>query len=342
MTDLSTKAPPVALRTYTAIRMGVVVVIACLGWAVYREIANAPGHCVQRSLSAYYYTPVRPVFVGALLVIGFAMIVMWGMRFVEDAALNLAGLLLVMVALNPTLDANFCSVSKAVAGGPVPKDQTQDVPNADLINANAATISRGVFSLLVVVTVLLVFIAITAARTLRRAEPGRRPSSRAVRGYRITWLLAALAVLVYWLLFWDSNNWPMPPWEAGDDTVKEDSVFYHQVHGWSANLAVALVFVAVVSAARDTVPPGEGSTERWWKVWRWRIWADPWGRLYGICAVAMAATALVLRGGDSIGLYSGWVDDHATFLVEAVLIFLIGVFWVIQTIDRKDQGAPKY
>jgi hypothetical protein len=97
-----------------------------------------------------------------------------------------------------------------------------------------------------------------------------------------------------------------------------------------------------VSAARDTVPPGEGSTERWWKVWRWRIWADPWGRLYGICAVAMAATALVLRGGDSIGLYSGWVDDHATFLVEAVLIFLIGVFWVIQTIDRKDQGAPKY
>jgi hypothetical protein len=46
--------PPVALRTYTAIRMGVVVVIASLGWAVYREIANAPGHCVQRSLSAYY------------------------------------------------------------------------------------------------------------------------------------------------------------------------------------------------------------------------------------------------------------------------------------------------
>ena len=86
--------PPVALRTYTSIRLGVVAVIVALGFAVWREIANSPDDCVQRSLSAYYYTPVRPVFVGALLIIGFAMIVLWGITPWEDTALNLAGLLL--------------------------------------------------------------------------------------------------------------------------------------------------------------------------------------------------------------------------------------------------------
>src|SRR4051812_17902663 len=52
------KPPAVALRTYTAIRLGVVAVIVALGFAVWREIATSDGHCVQRSLSAYYYTPV--------------------------------------------------------------------------------------------------------------------------------------------------------------------------------------------------------------------------------------------------------------------------------------------
>jgi hypothetical protein len=56
----------------------------------------------------------------------------------------------------------------------------------------------------------------------------------------------------------------------------------------------------------------------------------------------MAVTAVVLKGGDAIGLYSGWWNDHATFLVEAILISLIGVFWVIQSIDRRKTGAPTY
>lgn len=80
--------------------------IVALGFAVWREIATSSDQCVQRSLSAYYYTPAKPVFVGALLIIGFAMIAMWGMTWWEDAALNLAGLLLMVVALVLTLDAN--------------------------------------------------------------------------------------------------------------------------------------------------------------------------------------------------------------------------------------------
>lgn len=306
--------PPVALRTYTALRMGVVVVILALGFAVWREIANAPDGCVQRSLSAYYYTPVRPVFVGALLIIGFVMIVMWGMTSVEDAALNLAGLLLTVVALVPTLDANYCSLPKAVRGQ-VPDTETKKIADDALINANADTVSRSFTSFLFVLALTLVIVAVLGVMAYRRASPARRPTERAVMAYVLTWGLAAVAGVVYYLLYQDADN--------------PDSAFNHNVHSWSANIAVALIILAVVSAAVQKARSDDASKTRW-------VW------FYGLVAGAMVLSAVVIKGGDHFDLFSGWVDDHATFLVEAILIGLLGVFWVLQTIDRSDKGAPKY
>jgi hypothetical protein len=311
---MSELPPPVALRTYTAIRMGVVAVIVALGFAVWREIANSPDHCVQRSLSAYYYTPVRPVFVGALVVIGFAMIVMWGRTAVEDAALNLAGLLLTVVALVPTLDANYCSIPQSVRGR-VPSSATTPISDDALITANAETVSRSMSSLLVVLGLLLVFLAVAGVVTYYRAPPDRRPTTHAVIAYAVTWVLAALAVLVYYLLYRDADD--------------PDSAFNHQVHSWSANIAVALIVVAVVSAAVQKARSDETTRTRW-------VWS------YALLAGLMVVTAVVIKGGDRLDLFSGWVDDHATFLLEAILIALLGIFWILQTIDRRDQGAPTY
>jgi hypothetical protein len=314
MSDTRPPVPPVALRTYTAIRMGVVVVIVALGFAVWREIAHSPDHCVQRSLSAYFYTPVRPVFVGALLVLGFAMIVMWGMTMVEDNAFNLAGLLLMVVAFVPTLDANYCSLPASVRGQ-VPRTETREIADDALIQANAATVARSFSSLLFVLWLLLVFIAITGAVVYVRAPADRRPTRPALIAYVVTWGLALAAVIVYTLLYQDADN--------------PDSAFNHHVHGWSANIAVALIVVAVVSAAvqkaRSDVP---GATK-----WAW---------FYGGVAAAMVVAAVVLKGGDHFGLFHGWVDEHATFLVEAILIGLLGLFWSLQTIDRRHEGAPTY
>jgi Na+-transporting methylmalonyl-CoA/oxaloacetate decarboxylase gamma subunit len=344
--------------------MGVVVVIVALGFAVWREIVNDPEGCIQKSLSAYYYTPVRPVFAGALIVIGFSMAVMWGKTFLEDAALNLAGLLLTFVALNPTLDAAYCNIDEATAGGTAPhSDETHKITPSELINANASTISRGIFSLLVVLSVLLVVIAIAGEVVRRRAEEkGKSFSPKIVRDYRITWTLAALAVVTYWVLFLDANN-RLGPWADGPSgTVNEGSSFYNGAHGWSANIAVVLVFVAVVSAAREKLPPPPAQPSiRWWKLWvwliralklawrnrnplHWEVWTNRWAWMYTVCAILMAIVAIVLKVGDKFGLFSWWpwVDEHATFLVEAILITLIGVFWVIQTFDRRQDGAPQY
>jgi cytochrome bd-type quinol oxidase subunit 2 len=288
----------------------VVAVIVALGFAVWREIASSPGHCVQRSLSAYYYTPVRPMFVGAMLIIGFAMIVMWGKTSVEDAALNLAGLLLMVVALVPTLDANYCSVTGA---GHVQDPEAKEAADDALIKANAETVSRSFTALLFVVTLVLILIAV--AGVLGLARPSRQLSDRAVLAYVITWLLAGVAVVIYFVLYQDAD--------------KTGSAFNHHVHSWSANIAVCLIIVAVVSAAVQKKRSDD--PDRTWWVW-----------FYGIVAALMAVAIVILKGGDRLDLFSGWLDDHATFVLEAILIALLGVFWSLQTIDRRNDGAPTY
>ena len=103
------------------------------------------------------------------------------------------------------------------------------------------------------------------------------------------------------------------------------------MHGWSANIAVGLVILAAFFAARQKT----GSNDPHAREWAWS---------YGLVAAAMVVAAIVVKGGDRIGLFSEWewLDAHATFVVEAILIALIGVFWVLQTIDRREQGAPSY
>ena len=332
MTD---PVPAVALRTYMAIRIGVVAVILALAFAVWREIATQENSCIQRSLSAYYYTPVRPVFVGALLIIGFAMIVMWGKNVVEDASLNLAGLLLMVVALVPTLDANYCSLPGALPNA-VPNPEDKQVSDNRLIALNAPEVNRSFDALMFTAIVVLVFIAgavlwaylkaRSAADAATTTQPA--PTRWAMVTFAITWALAAAAVGIYLALHRDAKD--------------PDSAFNHQVHGTSANLAVAFIIVAVVSAAVDHARSTDTS-KSWWRRWR-TPWWDRWVWLYGGLALLMGLSAAVIKIGDHHGLFSGWsfVDVHATFVLEAIVIALLAVYWILQTIERRDSGAPTY
>jgi len=62
---------------------------------------------MQTSISAYYYTPVRGVFIGALMAIGLALIVIKGPAW-EDIPLNVAGMLAPVVAIVPTSGIGTC------------------------------------------------------------------------------------------------------------------------------------------------------------------------------------------------------------------------------------------
>jgi hypothetical protein len=88
-------------KTYRYLRVGIVGMVALLTVSVVIEIAW--GDVGQLgSISAYYYTPVRAIFVGALMAIGLSLLAIRGRDGAEDTLLNLAGMLAPVVALVPT------------------------------------------------------------------------------------------------------------------------------------------------------------------------------------------------------------------------------------------------
>lgn len=105
-----------AVKTYRYVRLSMITLVVGLAAAVAVERSKAPGGCFQHSISAYYYTPVRGMFVGGLVGIGVCLVALRGNTDAEDALLNLAGMLAPVVAFVPTPSAGSCSSTPGVAG----------------------------------------------------------------------------------------------------------------------------------------------------------------------------------------------------------------------------------
>lgn len=91
-----------AVKTYGYLRLGVVGMAVALGVSLAIEVATGESNGMLGSISAYYYTPVRSIFVGVLVAVGLALIAIKGREGPEDVMLNLAGMLAPLVALVPT------------------------------------------------------------------------------------------------------------------------------------------------------------------------------------------------------------------------------------------------
>lgn len=109
-----------AVKTYRYLRLGMVVLVVVLGASILLERIEVTPGCWQTSISAYYYTPVRPVLVGVLFAIGFALITVKGSSSFEDIVLNLAGGMAPVVAVVPTSDVGACMSVPFRPGDPSP------------------------------------------------------------------------------------------------------------------------------------------------------------------------------------------------------------------------------
>ena len=89
-----------AIKSYRYLRLAIVVVVLSLIASVLLERAKTS--CWEVSISAYYYTPVHAMFVGALVAIGVCLIAVKGSEEWEDMLLNVAGILAPIVAFVPT------------------------------------------------------------------------------------------------------------------------------------------------------------------------------------------------------------------------------------------------
>ncbi|WP_353952407.1 hypothetical protein V6K52_02895 [Knoellia sp. S7-12] len=105
---IATITPPrvrasAAVRTYRYLRLSLVgLVLLLLGCVWLERIGGLEANQHLGSISAYYYTPARSVFVGALVAVGMSLAAIVGRRGFEDSALNIAGMLAPIVAFVPT------------------------------------------------------------------------------------------------------------------------------------------------------------------------------------------------------------------------------------------------
>ena len=98
-----------AIRTWRYLRLAMIVLVVGLGVSIGYERAKTHPGCFQRSISAYYYTPVHAVFVGALIAIGTCLVCLRGNTEIEDLLLNVSGMLAPVVALVPIADTGSCA-----------------------------------------------------------------------------------------------------------------------------------------------------------------------------------------------------------------------------------------
>jgi hypothetical protein len=145
------------IKTYRYLRMAMVAMIVLLGAAVVIEWSKTDPHCLQTSISAYYYTPVRAIFVGGLITIGVCMVVLKGNTETEDILLNVAGILAPAVALVPTPGQGQCHSVPVVLGDA------------------AANVSNNMLALFVVGVPCLVLTAVFIVRDRVREPAGWTP-----------------------------------------------------------------------------------------------------------------------------------------------------------------------
>ena len=252
--------------TYRTLRLGLVVLLLALLLAVVTE--SALTGCRPGSLSAYYWTGARDVLVGALVAIGALLVVDTGLDDVEDALLDLAGLLAVVVALVPTTSVPPCAAAPDHA-------------------APAATS----------LVVLLVAAVVTwAVRTAAAARGGLVRTAALVR--------AAGGVLVV---------------GAALVGLLSPDVLRARAHGVAAVLLlVSLVVVVLVHGFRA------------------RAVSTRWAALYSALGAAQLLTLAAVVALHALA--PGRVA--AVLTVEAALVGLFALYWVLETVERWRTDGP--
>jgi hypothetical protein len=184
--------------------------------------------CWQTSISAYYYTPVRAVFVGAMIAVGFALIVYKGRGAWEDAFLNLSGMLAPIVAVAPTTDVDVDRACWSTPPSPLPRND-----DGSLATWVVRNIDNNVDALLYVAAVGLAVGAGIAAWvwTSRRRNEARGREWQ--KGTTASLAGVAAVVLITWIA---SRRW---------------NDFDTKAHGIAAVLMFVFLILAIIAGVRE-------------------------------------------------------------------------------------------
>jgi hypothetical protein len=162
--DLENRIRKHILDTYTYLRLGmagVSIIFPLVLWWVGLVFDVK----FQASISSYYHTPMRDIFVGSLIAIGVFLWFYQGITKKENIALNCAGILAIVVAFTPTAFLNI--------DGQVECETFTTLPIGGISEATASYI-HGTSAILFFAAIAFVCI-FTSGETLREiSDPVRR------------------------------------------------------------------------------------------------------------------------------------------------------------------------
>ncbi len=342
------EAPAMALRTYRFLRISVVGVIAILIGSLVAQAHGPSGWCLKNSISAYYYSPVRSVFVGVLCAIGLVLVVLWGKTAIEDALFNLAGLLAPVVAFVPATDDERCrAASDSLSGIGLTTEQVDKIEKANEAAARTASHAAignnmGIYLLVVLVFLVALIVIGFCSSALDK------------------WPLIKDNKLSYWLplgvaaLLWAFGA---VAYSTRDDKPGDASWFYQNIHFTSAIVMFVFITAAILwigitrwwGSDRPEAPASDGTGIRYsfQKRWRTALTAclgkkklSP-TKSAGWALGYMTQAALMLVGsGLMFCLGKRDILSHHVFWVELWMIVNVAVFWALQTKERWRDGAP--
>ena len=263
----------------------------------------------ETSISAYYGTPARDVFVGVLFALAAGLVSYRGATPVEDFALNAAGFYAVFVAVVPT------NLSEILA---------------DLPNQSGTAVDEYVLSLRLTVVLLVVACLVLGwfelARFRRRPDlwdsGPRSKTFVVVSGV----LLGGFLALALWQLFS-----PATPSAVSMSGIQAGALSL-RIHDLAAILLISSLAAAVWSQAfPESTPewadPGlrrnKPASDRLVRIYRLVFW------LMTVGAAALAALVVAL-----------FESEHAIILIEWWVIFLFMGFWISETRRTDSEPSP--
>jgi hypothetical protein len=289
------------LSTYRHLRLAIVLLLLLLLVSVgLRAISASPGVCFEGSISAYYFTSARAVFVVALCAIGTCLIVYRGNRDAEDIALNASGALAFVVAFVPTKVPQATDVTCSASNVPGP-GQLEDA-----VNNNVVALIIVSFVAILLATILVIRMRARAGEAPGPGEPGSSGPGDA----RLLALGVFLAVLVLGTLAF--AMWP----DGFRDNAHNVAAF-----GTFVGLLAVVIINAIDTSAAD----------------RRRV---AYRNLYVVIAGVMVASLVVLGLLHLVVLKDWrhgvlWIE--ATLLVEILVFWVVQTF---ELWDETRRDAP--
>jgi hypothetical protein len=296
-------------RTYNFLRWSVIALLGVLMVSVIWQTVGSG--CLLVSVSAYYHTPVRIVFVGSLFALGAALIAYQGRTPREDTLLNFSGLMAFLVALVPTLEKKRCGAQDVGSHFPwisladehvVPKSGDEDI---------ASAVANNYWALMIVTSIVLVAVLCSRLRSNQKLGLHLLVGRIDNRKERIwtAWITVVCGVVL----------------------VGECALFLRwreQFIAWThgiASLAMVLGVIGVMVLNLRRVRVKDTGRSGFYRAW------------YRVLILVLFPGLLIVAG--LVWVAVGW--DFLIFYLEIVVLLDFIAYWVVQTRELREPAAPE-